>query len=100
MLARALRAAAGGSIGGRGARGGDGGKNRGMSVPRKSLMRSLGEFFGHVRAGMRAPVPREEGERTVVRKETEERREGNVVLRRTVVEEVEIRGEGEGTRSE
>jgi hypothetical protein len=65
-----------------------------MAEPRKSLLRSLGEFFGHVRAGIRAPVS--PGERAVVvRKEQEERREGNLILRRTVVEEVEIRREDE-----
>jgi hypothetical protein len=62
-----------------------------MPEPRKSLMRSLGEFFGHVRAGVRTPVqPGEESTSIIVRKEQEERREGNVILRRTVVEEVEI----------
>ncbi len=55
----------------------------------KSLMRSLGEFVGHVVKGVRtdpASPSRTEVRRTV---ETEER--GDVVLRRTTIEEVEIR---------
>ncbi len=55
----------------------------------KSLMRSLGEFVGHVVKGIRTdpgPADRTEVRRTV---ETEDR--GGVVLRRTTIEEVEIR---------
>jgi hypothetical protein len=55
-------------------------------------MRSLGEFFGHIAHGFRADV-RKDGR--VLRHETEERTEdtpqGTVTLRRTVVEEVELR---------
>jgi hypothetical protein len=59
--------------------------------PPKSLMRSLGEFFGHIVRGVKQPVapgPRE------VRRESEERSlPGGVVLRRTTIEEVEVRNE-------
>lgn len=59
--------------------------------PKKSLMRNLGEFFGHIARGVQTPVG---PQRTVVRKEVqEETREtdrGPVVLRRTVIEEVEV----------
>jgi hypothetical protein len=64
-----------------------------MAKPRKSLFRSLGEFVGHIRTGVRTPVAPAESGSTVVRHEQEERREGNVVLRRTVIEEMEIRRE-------
>ena len=53
---------------------------------KKSLMRCLGEFTGHIARGIRAkvdePVP-EEVSRTV-----EETQDGPVTLRRTVIEEV------------
>ncbi len=59
--------------------------------PKKSLMRNLGEFFGHIAKGVQTPVG---PQRTVVRKEVqEETREtegGPVVLRRTIIEEVEV----------
>lgn len=67
-----------------------------MSAERKGIMRSLGEFVGHVaRAVTSDPTgPR----RTVVREETVERpattADGrSVILRRTVIEEVEVRPE-------
>ncbi|MCC6426178.1 MAG: hypothetical protein IT435_05095 [Phycisphaerales bacterium] len=69
----------------------------------KSIARSLGQFFGHIFHGIKAdPAKR------VVRKDvqTEERQTsmGKVVLRRTTVEEIELRpeaarerrGDGEG----
>lgn len=55
----------------------------------KTLMRSLGEFFGHVAKGVKTDPTKK-----VVRKEVEvEERDtpdGKVVLRRTIVEEVEV----------
>lgn len=57
----------------------------------KSLARSLGEFFGHIVKGIKSDPA---AKRTVVKKTTEERREGDVVLRRTVIDEVEIRPPG------
>jgi hypothetical protein len=57
------------------------------SNEKKSIMRCLGEFTGHIAKGIRtkvdAPVT-EEVTRTV-----EETRDGDVTLRRTVIEEVE-----------
>ena len=63
----------------------------------KPLMRSLGEFFGHIVRGIRAdptapareqdPTPR----RTIVRQEVRQEDRGNMILRRTTIEEVEIR---------
>jgi len=53
----------------------------------KPLMRSLGEFFGHIIKGAKTDPAKK-----VVRKEIEEeRREDGVILRRTTIEEVEIR---------
>ncbi len=50
-------------------------------------MRSLGEFFGHVFKGIRTDPAKK-----VVRKEVhEERRDDGVILRRTTIEEVELR---------
>lgn len=55
----------------------------------KTLMRSIGEFFGHVAKGVKTDPTKK-----VVRKEVEvEERDtpdGKVVLRRTIVEEVEV----------
>ena len=62
----------------------------------KPLMRSLGEFFGHVWQAIRTD-PAAPEKREVRREEQVEERDtarGKVVLRRTIVEEVELaRGE-------
>jgi len=62
---------------------------------RKSIARSLGEFFGHIYRGARADVSKEQGtERRVVshKEETEVRDtpRGKVTLKRTIIEEVEL----------
>jgi hypothetical protein len=54
----------------------------------KPLMRSLGEFVGHIVKGIRTDPSRKTGE---VRRTTEEDDRGDVVLRRTTIEEIEIR---------
>lgn len=57
---------------------------------RGSMMRNLGAFFGHIARAVREPVEREE-----LRRDRAERRVpvpgGVVTLRRTVVEEIEVR---------
>lgn len=62
-----------------------------MTEPKKSIMRSLGEFFGHIAKGVRTDV---EKERQVTRREVEEEHRdtpsGRVTIRRTTIEEVEI----------
>jgi hypothetical protein len=65
------------------------------SPPSKPLMRSLGEFFGHIVKGIRTnPESKTEERRTV-----EEEDRGDVILRRTTIEEIEIKKEGtEGLR--
>ena len=61
--------------------------------PKKPLMRNLGEFFGHIVKGLRTD-PADERSR-VVRKEVEEERRDNLVLRRTTIEEIEVRPDDE-----
>ncbi|MCC6661439.1 MAG: hypothetical protein IT437_11195 [Phycisphaerales bacterium] len=58
-------------------------------------MRSLGEFFGHIARGVKQPVgPRVSG----VRREVEERQlPGGVTVRRTTIEEVEVRPAAPGS---
>lgn len=57
--------------------------------PPKSIMSSLGEFFGHIARGIKTdpskPVTRE-----VKRSVEETQREDGVILRRTVIEEVQL----------
>lgn len=61
-------------------------------APSKSLARSLGEFFGHILHGVKADPATD---RKVIRREVEEERtptdQGEITLRRTTIEEVEIR---------
>ena len=54
----------------------------------KSLMRCLGEFFGHLTNALRSNKKTREVNRTV-----EEKIDGNVTLRRTTIEEIEIKQE-------
>ena len=69
---------------------------------KRSLFRNLGAFFGHIAHGVRTPVGPEhppaqplqtQGDRHVVRQETQQQEvltpEGKVVLRRTVIDEIE-----------
>lgn len=55
----------------------------------KALMRSLGEFFGHIIRGVKTDPS--ERKRTVVRRQVEEEDRGDLVLRRTTIEEIEIK---------
>ncbi|MBX3404006.1 MAG: hypothetical protein KF699_11410 [Phycisphaeraceae bacterium] len=73
-----------------------------MSAEGKGIMRSLGEFVGHIARAV-ATDPRQ-NRRTVTHTETVEQpattADGRaVILRRTVIEEVEMRGESEPPRS-
>ena len=54
----------------------------------KSLMRCLGEFVGHLTNSFRSNKKTREVNRTV-----EEKTDGNVTLRRTTIEEIEIKHE-------
>ncbi len=53
----------------------------------KPLMRSLGEFVGHIVKAVRNE-PRDK--RVVINKTTRQERRGNVTLRRTTIEEIEV----------
>ena len=61
--------------------------------PEKPLLRSLGEFFGHVVRGIKTDPAKPEG-RTVkkqtVEHETRDTPQGKVVLKRTIIEEVQL----------
>ena len=57
-------------------------------APRKTIARSLGECVGHIARGIRTPA---HSDRTEVRRTSEVQDRDGVVLRRTVVEEVELK---------
>ena len=57
--------------------------------PNKSIMRSLGEFFGHVLKGVRTD-PTKRVIRREVEEETRQTDQGPITLRRTTIEEIEI----------
>lgn len=66
--------------------------------PKKTLMRNLGEFFGHIARGVKTdPAATQSGsagmQKQVARKTVEEEKQGNVVLRRTTIEEIEVRND-------
>ena len=54
----------------------------------KSLMRSLGEFFGHVYKAIRTDPAKK---RVILKKTEEEEKRGDITLRRTTIEEIEIK---------
>lgn len=67
-----------------------------MPAPKKKpLMRSLGEFFGHLAKAVKTDPAADAPARRTVRHDVEEQRQhtpdGTVVLRRTTIEEVEVR---------
>ena len=65
-----------------------------MSDPKPSIMHSLGAFFGHVWKGVKTDPSKPEAPkatRTTVEEEVRETSHGKVVLRRTTIEEVELR---------
>ena len=63
--------------------------------PRKPLMRCLGEFFGNIAQGIRTD-PESDVQRTEVNRTVEERTtDAGVVLRRTTIDEVEVRHDHE-----
>lgn len=66
----------------------------------KSLARSLGEFFGHIVHAVKAPA---DPQRHEVRRETTEQSAdtplGPAILRRTVIEEIEIHPDARAVRN-
>ncbi len=61
----------------------------------KPLMRCLGEFFGNIAKGVKTDPA--EGKRREVARHVEETTEGDVTLRRTTIDEIEIHPKDEGT---
>jgi hypothetical protein len=49
-------------------------------------LRSLGEFFGHI-----AKAVRTDPAKRIARKTVDERQEGGMILRRTTIEEIELK---------
>ena len=63
----------------------------------KSIMRSLGEFFGHIVRGVKTDPGQASSERIKeVGRHVEEQHRDGVVLRRTTIEEIEIREQDKG----
>lgn len=64
-----------------------------MAREKRSLMRNIGSFFGHLRHGVRTPVEGETRHELRREHEREERIEDGkkIVLRRTTIEEMEVR---------
>lgn len=65
-----------------------------MSEPSKSLMKSLGQFVGHIWRGVTQSP--DGAKKTVVKREVDERETTDasgqrVILRRTTTEEIEVR---------
>ncbi|MCZ6836896.1 MAG: hypothetical protein O7G85_14060 [Planctomycetota bacterium] len=56
----------------------------------KSIMRNLGEFVGHIIKGVKTN-PAKATTKQEVRREVEEEVRGEVILRRTTIEEVEYK---------
>jgi hypothetical protein len=50
-------------------------------------MRSLGEFVGHI---VKAVKSEPTGRRVVLNKTTQQQKRGNITLRRTTIEEIEV----------
>jgi hypothetical protein len=59
----------------------------------KPLMRSLGEFVGHIIRGIRTDPakPRTTVLKKEIKKEIKEEDRGDVILRRTTIEEIEVK---------
>ncbi|HYE63765.1 MAG TPA: hypothetical protein VD997_17365 [Phycisphaerales bacterium] len=59
--------------------------------PDKPLMRSLGEFFGHIVQGIKSDVdPKKSVTKQTIEEETRQTPQGPVILRRTIIEEVQL----------
>lgn len=67
--------------------------NRPNSEKKEPLARSLGKFFGHLKRGFTEDVSRREVSRTVEHEDREGPDGTRVTLRRTTIEEMEVRDE-------
>ncbi|MAB82994.1 MAG: hypothetical protein CMJ24_06105 [Phycisphaerae bacterium] len=61
---------------------------------KKPLMRCLGEFFGNIAKGVKTDPA---AERREVARHVSEKTEGDVTLRRTTIDEIEIHSSDEGS---
>ena len=59
-----------------------------MPEQKKPIMRCLGEFFGNIARGVKTDPA--SGERREVARHVQETTEGDVTLRRTTIDEIEI----------
>ena len=57
----------------------------------KTLMRNIGEFFGHILKGVRTDPDKPPAHKHVVDKKVEEVEKDNMILRRTTIDEVEFK---------
>ena len=57
----------------------------------KTLMRNIGEFFGHILKGVRTDPGKPPAHKHVVDKKVEEVEKDNMILRRTTIDEVEFK---------
>lgn len=64
-----------------------------MPPPKKTIARSLGEFFGHIVKGAKTRIDKDGDEviREEISRTVEEEEHDGITLRRTTIEEVEIR---------
>ena len=58
-----------------------------MADPKKPLARNLGSFFGHIWKAVKTKPDTKQ--KQVVRKKVEEQEHGDVILRRTTIDEIE-----------
>ena len=57
----------------------------------QSFMRNLGEFFGHIARGIRTDPTRADSSTREVNRRVQEQRDGDVIYRRTTIDEIEVR---------
>jgi hypothetical protein len=74
-----------------------------MAEPnKKSLMRNLGEFFGHIIQGAKTDPAKKpvEPHAKEIRRQVEEEDRGDMILRRTTIEEVEFKTDRDNKESD
>jgi hypothetical protein len=70
-------------------------EERDRPAEKKTLARSLGEFFGHIAKGVKTDPAKK-----VVRKEVEEEERPGMTLRRTTIEEIELHSNKKSKKSD
>ena len=61
------------------------------AAKKKPLMRNIGEFFGHIIKGVKTDPSKESSTRQEISRKVEEEDQGDMILRRTTIEEVEFK---------